>query len=1201
MNFDVKYWLDHIAENAQPILAMLFLFYLVARLLRSSLAKRLLSKLEETVFSSWQLALLGTTGFILSCASGYTTWDGMRNFTGEAVLSGMITFGIQGVMLIVAWLIGESFATGMNMQTSRAPSRLVDPRTQTVLGAVIGVLLFVTGLVLFLQLTGQTDIRQASADAFAWSNMGDKLLIVGFGLLAVALFVLYAASDLVRPYLQGARIIVRNSMLWLMFLACMATSVFFSFDSLFTSIFPQSERVRAAELRAQNQVAGIISDIEAAIAERNATEQQALLQSEAWTSYEKNLSEISRVASTSQGALERYINTQIEERRRAVKDQQERAASAQAGQAGLATKKISLTEEKSRLSGERPGLAGAYAEKKADLDVKAKEIDAKRVEALAEDKGVEGTGKVGRGPMYRQRMGELAQLQNVYKIAEERTKDAQKRLVNVETRLAAIDRELATIDGDLAKLKGEAETADQRIKLAEETAKEGVGVKMDPSRLVPNFERTVAEFRESPSSERLASIQSICGDIYGALQQTPETKDQITGLACDPKRTADAAVNLWALQAGYKVFADSCSGGDKLTANKTADDLFSFARRCLQDSALPSQDTDALRNKINHIELARDDKAHRFVVTWNAFTDGNRLAYLALAIAIAIDGLIFMSGLFGANAVRSPLSDVPTLKSRSASQLEATINAALGTHPHDTAWLTISALRPITNSDGFSAVAELDRLEKSVRDRVRNVLTAGADIGAVEAVSSSPEVYRVRSELREYLSIVCDKHFKSDDSAKDRARLNQVIRNALAPHAQEHADIVLKHLKPEKEKEGFISRLELKEITDPYENAVVRRVLIAASSEGAAVTDKSVEDGFWIKSELNVALLNVRATAEASSVFKRERSLPGMLQSALKPFVFENAEIFISSLVPTRNIEHFTSYVATSMIVDPYNLGVVNRVLNVGTATGMVVTDQLDSEKFYVHGDMYETLLEMRANSHPSPGFAEFQRHSLERHAGKLVEDQPSLPLEPEHPQLGRPQAKLAQLSEAQYRQLYAHYREEMLGAIGLTSEIVDLRLASPHVRKAMIDAFKALLAVGRTNADLDQYLNNFQRQQLAAIESVLNRLVDETADDPRKRQLLEQAQDRIEEDHPAYMLLPECGMLTYLIEELERAAQPDDGLRHEEHALMQQLRHVREGLDHLDLADPQSWADINQRLAQRPSVQNIPKRFAQRRGQGEA
>ena len=42
--------------------------------------------------------------------------DGLRNFTSAPLLSVFIAFGIQGVMLIVAWLIGESFASGMNQR-----------------------------------------------------------------------------------------------------------------------------------------------------------------------------------------------------------------------------------------------------------------------------------------------------------------------------------------------------------------------------------------------------------------------------------------------------------------------------------------------------------------------------------------------------------------------------------------------------------------------------------------------------------------------------------------------------------------------------------------------------------------------------------------------------------------------------------------------------------------------------------------------------------------------------------------------------------------------------------------------------------------------------------------------------------------------------------------------------------------------------
>ena len=107
---------------------------------------------------------------------------------------------------------------------------------------------------------------------------------------------------------------------------------------------------------------------------------------------------------------------------------------------------------------------------------------------------------------------------------------------------------------------------------------------------------------------------------------------------------------------------------------------------------------------ISHIDLSRDDKAHRFVVTLNAFQDGNRLAYLALAIAIAIDSLVFMSGLFGANAVRSPLSDVPSLQGPFGEPVsKAIIENALLPDTYETAratrWLRCARSR---RSDGFT-------------------------------------------------------------------------------------------------------------------------------------------------------------------------------------------------------------------------------------------------------------------------------------------------------------------------------------------------------------------------------------------------------------------------------------------------------------------------------------------------------------------
>jgi len=50
------------------------------------------SRLLAELGSRWQLVLLGTAAFLLSLASGYRVWEGMTNFTGERVLSLMVTF-----------------------------------------------------------------------------------------------------------------------------------------------------------------------------------------------------------------------------------------------------------------------------------------------------------------------------------------------------------------------------------------------------------------------------------------------------------------------------------------------------------------------------------------------------------------------------------------------------------------------------------------------------------------------------------------------------------------------------------------------------------------------------------------------------------------------------------------------------------------------------------------------------------------------------------------------------------------------------------------------------------------------------------------------------------------------------------------------------------------------------------------------------
>jgi hypothetical protein len=817
----------------------------------SGFGKRVRSVVEEMFFTNWQLTLLGTAALVLSLAGGWTTWDGMRNFTGEPVLSLMFTFGIHGVMLIVAWLIGESFATGMSSVPQRGYARATAPLLMVIGTAVVILAMTTVGVYAW-------NYGIAANTLISWLAIGTALLLGTFLLLA------FSGSDIVAPYTQALRITIRNSMLWVMFLACMSTSVFFSFDSRFNVVFPQEERKRVADLRAQNQVTGILADIGGTITQRRLEQSEDLFKSAGWHEYDVNLAKLATAAQTAQGEIEQYFVQQMEERRRSIAQQQERITTAQSGQIGLANKKLSLTDELSNIKAERPRLAAEYAQHKTELDAKRQQADAKRIEAMAEDRGVEGTGKVGKGQVYRERMGELGRLLDEVKIREERTRDAQRRLNAVETRVSQVERELTGIDGEIAKMKGEAQTAEARIKAVEDASTTGDGQKLDPARALLAFESARTEFRQEPNVERLGQVQQLCTQLQNAMSGTPATKDRVRSIDCDPKQAAEAAGVLFALNAGFKSFEANCAGGDKLAQHNDADGLFGFARKCLADSGLPSKDTDTLRTKISFTELTRDDRAHRFVVSWNAFSDGNRLAYLALAIAIGIDSLIFMTGLFGANAVRSPLSDVPSSKARNAHQLEAVIETALLPDTYENANLVIEAMHPITPHDGFTAEVVLDDISAPSSQRVLKVLNAAAAIGAVARDTSTTHRYLVRGELFEFLSVAAKKAYDADKKYVDLAELERVVTVALLPRVADNAEAVLSYIHPIQEKHGFTGEIRLDEVMQE-DRRTVRSALNAGATLERVQRAGSDARHYYIHGDFYKTLARIRGRLMASA------------------------------------------------------------------------------------------------------------------------------------------------------------------------------------------------------------------------------------------------------------------------------------------------------------------------------------------------
>lgn len=720
-----------------------------------SLIDGLRRKVRADFLTNWRLALLGLTGLVLSIASGWTTYDGMTNFTKEPVLSLMITFGIQGIMLVTAWLIGESFATGSTGEMEeRKPAGVsfadIFAKSFQLFAAIVilGAIGYVIGkYILLFDTTAILVEISKTIYTIIWG--------LGSVLSFAFLLVLFSRMEILGTYARGIKTILAHLPLWIMFLSCMATSVFFSFDSLFSTIFPAEERARAGELRAQGQISGIIADIDAQMKKRRDVVSKTLFESTSWTSYESRLGQLIQIARAAPDAIEARLVVKLKARQTSLAKEREALSSATARQTNLAIERDQLTGSLKRLEGQRPELETELEVLRSELRNNQQQIATRRAEAEAEAKGVGGTGKAGRGPKFRELQKFVTKTQIEITAIESQLKTEQAAFAVVDSRRDRERVRLLEIEDALAKLKSQELSATEGIKVQNRLREGGPEVTIDTTGGLKALERELARFRQRPTQATLANVQKICGELTRTLNDIPELNAQTRRFDCETGSIDELAGRIFSFNSDLRRFQTQCGKDAKMPSDNT-DALLEFGRKCILASGLPGGDTQSYRLSLNRIALNRDDKAHRFVVTWNAFADGNRLATLALTIAIAIDGLVFMSGLFGANAIVSPLAESPRARNRPVSQLHEIVDNALLPDKAYASELVLNVMHPRIDhgQSGYIASVDLSNIELNQALLVRNVLTAGASLGLVTHVEANPNEYLIRSELFEYISSV---------------------------------------------------------------------------------------------------------------------------------------------------------------------------------------------------------------------------------------------------------------------------------------------------------------------------------------------------------------------------------------------------------------------------------------------------------------
>ncbi|HUS97618.1 MAG TPA: hypothetical protein VMX97_12830, partial [Hyphomicrobiaceae bacterium] len=557
--------------------------------------------------AKWRLILLGATGIILSIASGWTTWDGMRNFTQEPLLAFMITFGIQGVMLITAWLIGESFAAGMGRAAPRRPSGT--GRIAKVLGIGLGVALAISLAVIAFQNAGGSAWLGKAAQSGPQAGAVLNWYWLAFaGVLVIALLVLNAGRETIDGYLESLRVMVRNFWLWAMFLAYMATSVFFSFDSLFTTIFPVAERERAADVRGRSAGARIAGDIVQAAERKRLEAHTAFFQGNAWQNKENALDGLAGRLRAVPDDVERYVRSE-------QRKEDDNEARLQSRRTLIEKNTSELSERLARLS-ESAKLARGQAEQLAATTsglVKAifdrdRDIIAKAAEAEAEERGIGVTTRKGRGPKYRELAEQLRRLQETKANLELQLRAYNKRLVEARVAVSKHDTDVAAVKSQLL-LAGGGELGKAALNGSAQRTKMAEALRSRASALLDGFGLARARFEQNPTKDGLERLQLQCTNALDFMAGLPFQAEPLDRSTCDAGHVHEAAARLYNLNVGVAALGTSCRGRAGPAAGAGIVPQLMFARDCLQSSGMSRVESEPFRAQINALERDRDDKA----------------------------------------------------------------------------------------------------------------------------------------------------------------------------------------------------------------------------------------------------------------------------------------------------------------------------------------------------------------------------------------------------------------------------------------------------------------------------------------------------------------------------------------------------------------------------------------------------------------
>jgi hypothetical protein len=554
----------------------------------------------------------------LALASAERTFQGMRNFTGAAgddqqfgtAVSFLITFGVQVLLVILSWRIGDAYAS----DAARSDTAVATPPPAT----------------------PPRPFRR----------------LVGF---------------------IGRRFIVRHFLLVVSFLFCAFVCVFFSFDAFYQGISTSKQRDIVSRGEAARVLRAIDAEVTSDLADQGKQAASRLSSGQAWNTYKSSIQRVVDAATDPalvEAAKVRAKQKEDEAKQRA--DEASKQAEARQKVQNQAEAEVGrLQNEKQRLEGEANEAATKVTTLKAQAEDRRKQLADKDAEVTktqqlmdAEDKigqdrlNAKGELDVGKGPKWkalkakfdlqvadkRRLAAEVRELERSVTTADRNSRDADAKFQK-----AALDLSNAETALDAIKAKSEAAATVER---QQADATDGLANVAGEATLLDGLP---AKFFGDRTSENWANIEKQCVHVVDLLRETPEGRAKIEALQCEPPvETRALATSFFAIGQRQTALKQGCT--DQVASATSFLNLVALGRTCLNIAQLQDGVAKGLEDDLDQVAEEQDEKAHTFVRTISAFKRGDKLAYIALAIALSLDGLIVLSGIWGARANASELT-----------------------------------------------------------------------------------------------------------------------------------------------------------------------------------------------------------------------------------------------------------------------------------------------------------------------------------------------------------------------------------------------------------------------------------------------------------------------------------------------------------------------------------------------------------------